>query len=180
MPCYKNRIQYNSSYADCRLSGSAWPFRQLCREFYKTNLPWNYLLLDWVQYCKVLWLSRTLYVNKYVAYFQRKIQLPIFFCISGQLTVPTDPDNWSYTVLECWLMHYNALQICDQPSCTCSVQGTLYELFLALHSNTALYYLYVNAINFNVEFCHLLRSEGFPLTGFRNITCKYTKHATHL
>jgi hypothetical protein len=30
-----------------------------CREFYKTNLPWNYRLSDRVQYCTVLWLSRT-------------------------------------------------------------------------------------------------------------------------
>jgi len=32
------------------LSGSAWPFGEICREFYKTNLPWNYRLSDQVQY----------------------------------------------------------------------------------------------------------------------------------
>jgi len=26
------------------LSGSDWPFRQICREFWKTNLPWNHRL----------------------------------------------------------------------------------------------------------------------------------------
>jgi len=30
------------------LSGSAWPFEQICRKFYKTNLPWNYQLSDQV------------------------------------------------------------------------------------------------------------------------------------
>ena len=36
--------------SQCRLSGSAWPIGQICREFYKTNYPWNYRLSDRVQY----------------------------------------------------------------------------------------------------------------------------------
>jgi hypothetical protein len=32
------------------LSGSVWSFGQICRKFYKTNLPWNYRLLDQLQY----------------------------------------------------------------------------------------------------------------------------------
>ena len=32
------------------LSGSTWPLGKICREFYKTNLPWNYRLSDQVQY----------------------------------------------------------------------------------------------------------------------------------
>jgi len=55
-------IQQNSNYPDAgyserQLSGSAWPFGWICREFYKINFPWNYRLSDQVQYCAMA--SRT-------------------------------------------------------------------------------------------------------------------------
>ena len=34
-----------------------------------------------------------------VAYIQRKIQLSGFFCLSGWIAVPINPDKWSSTVL---------------------------------------------------------------------------------
>jgi len=40
----------DAGYSDRQLSGSVWPFRQICWEFYKTNLPWNYWVSDQVQY----------------------------------------------------------------------------------------------------------------------------------
>jgi hypothetical protein len=46
----------NNSTVDLHLSGSSWPLGWICREFYKTNLPWNYRLSDHVQYGTVLWL----------------------------------------------------------------------------------------------------------------------------
>jgi len=50
-----NQLQQNptypdTSYPDCQLSELARPFRQICQEFYKTNLPWNYQLSDQLQY----------------------------------------------------------------------------------------------------------------------------------
>jgi len=49
------QLQQNSTYPDAgypdrQLSRSAWPFGLIYREFYRTNLPWNYRLLHQVQY----------------------------------------------------------------------------------------------------------------------------------
>jgi hypothetical protein len=43
-------VQYNSIYpvagfADRQFSGSAWPFGEICLEFYKINFSWNYRLM---------------------------------------------------------------------------------------------------------------------------------------
>jgi len=51
----KINVQYNTTYPNARypdrqLSGSASPFGEICREFCKTKLPWNYRLSDQVQY----------------------------------------------------------------------------------------------------------------------------------
>ena len=46
----KNATDYDANYHDRQLSGSAWLFGKICREFYKSNLPLNYRLSDQVQY----------------------------------------------------------------------------------------------------------------------------------
>jgi hypothetical protein len=48
-------IQQNSTYPTAgnpnrQFARSAWPFEEICLEFYKTKLPWNYWLSDQVQY----------------------------------------------------------------------------------------------------------------------------------
>jgi len=45
-----NSTYTKAGYPDRQLSGSAWLFRWICREFCKTNMPWNYRLSDQVQY----------------------------------------------------------------------------------------------------------------------------------
>jgi len=58
LKCFHIHNTYpNAGDLDRQLSGTAWPFGQICREFYKTNLPWNYRLSDQVQYSVVA--SRT-------------------------------------------------------------------------------------------------------------------------
>ena len=95
------QLQYNSTYLDAgypdrQLSGSAWPFGEICQEFYKTNLSWNYRFSDQIRYSVMAsgtsnqsWSKA--FGRKYVlqivtaelqtadvAYFQRKIQLFLF------------------------------------------------------------------------------------------------------
>jgi len=49
LPLQWNSTYPNAGYPDRQLCGSVWPFGQICREFYTTNLPWNYRLSDQVQ-----------------------------------------------------------------------------------------------------------------------------------
>jgi len=95
------KLQYNSTnpeagYLERQLSAWNWLFGKICREFYKSSIPWNYRLSDQVQhgviasrtsnqacskrldavlYCTVLYKVTAELQSANVAYFQTKIQL---------------------------------------------------------------------------------------------------------